>query len=251
MELPHVGKTCSNRACGLHDFLPIACPDCGLDFCRDHALPDAHGCTAAVARPAAAAGPVAERPPCGVAACRSDARVTVPCAACAQSFCPAHRHQDQHACAALADVADPQAKARALLAKNFPKPAPTPSTPPSAPAPARPAPKKKIPLLELMKLKQIAKGAPSIPAAQRSYHRVRLPDGKPDAVVYFSTVAPVGRAIDVVFPLTGRSWNETVVAHQVALVCESSGETLVSALPLGEAVASGETLVLRIEPRAG
>ena len=45
MELPHLGKHCSEKTCRLLDFLPMKCDACGQIFCKDHLHYDDHNCS--------------------------------------------------------------------------------------------------------------------------------------------------------------------------------------------------------------
>ena len=44
MELPHIGKSCSNTACNRLDFLPYKCDLCSKIFCQDHREYKDHNC---------------------------------------------------------------------------------------------------------------------------------------------------------------------------------------------------------------
>ena len=44
MELPHIGKSCSNTACNRLDFLPYKCDLCSKIFCQDHREYRDHNC---------------------------------------------------------------------------------------------------------------------------------------------------------------------------------------------------------------
>lgn len=44
MELPHLGKHCSEKSCRQLDFLPMKCDACTEIFCKDHLQYDDHSC---------------------------------------------------------------------------------------------------------------------------------------------------------------------------------------------------------------
>ena len=44
MELPHLGKHCSEKSCRQLDFLPMKCDACSEIFCKDHLQYDDHSC---------------------------------------------------------------------------------------------------------------------------------------------------------------------------------------------------------------
>ncbi|KNE57504.1 hypothetical protein AMAG_18059 [Allomyces macrogynus ATCC 38327] len=255
MELPTLGKQCSRADCAQLDFLPIQCTHCRQPFCKDHVQPDDHACDALPA-PAIASGhaPTA-KVQCGVATCTTaDFQMVVPCAQCQGQFCLAHRHADQHACVRVGGDTDPNAKARALLQKHFPgsttsssAAAPAATTTTSSATP-RPVPKKKLPILELMKLKQKAQGDAKTPPAQRSYHAVHLPNSTV-AVRYFPKSASVGRVLDTAFALTGMNWKSTVATHDVFLVVEDDVRLPTNAV-WSEVVSDGATVVLKVVPKS-
>ena len=45
MELPHLGKHCSEKSCRQLDFLPMKCDACSEIFCKDHLQYDDHNCS--------------------------------------------------------------------------------------------------------------------------------------------------------------------------------------------------------------
>ncbi|KNE66255.1 hypothetical protein AMAG_10492 [Allomyces macrogynus ATCC 38327] len=238
------------------DFLPIQCSHCRQPFCKDHVQPDDHACDALLA-PVIASGAsnTQGKVECGVATCTTaNVKLVVPCTQCQGQFCLAHRHADQHACVPIGAETDPNAKARALLPKHFPGSssssaaarAVTTTTSSSSAAP-RPTPKKKMPILELMKLKQKAQGDATTQLAQRSYHAVHLPGGAV-AVRYFPKSASVGRVLDTVFALTGKDWKSTVATHDVMLCVEDV--RLPTSAVWSEAVADGATVVLKVVPKS-
>ncbi|KAJ3368869.1 AN1-type zinc finger protein 1 [Allomyces arbusculus] len=236
------------------DFLPIQCTHCRQPFCKDHVQPDDHAC-AALPAPVIATGTIntQAKVQCGVATCATaDVRLVVPCAQCQGQFCLAHRHADQHACVSVVGESDPNAKARALLKKHFPSSASsnaaalvTAAT--TSSTTTRPAPKKKMPILELMKLKQKAQGDAKTPPAQRSYHAVHLPGGT-IAVRYFPKSVSVGRVLDTVFALTGMDWKSTVTTHDMMLCVEDV--RLPTNAVWSEVVGDGATVLLNVVPKS-
>ena len=44
MELPDLGKHCSEKSCRQLDFLPMKCDACSLILCKDHLQYDTHSC---------------------------------------------------------------------------------------------------------------------------------------------------------------------------------------------------------------
>ncbi|XP_074105403.1 AN1-type zinc finger protein 2A isoform X3 [Cotesia typhae] len=47
MELPHIGKHCSEKTCNRLDFLPMKCDACEESFCSDHITYLSHSCPSA------------------------------------------------------------------------------------------------------------------------------------------------------------------------------------------------------------
>uniref|UniRef100_A0A8C3LQ62 Zinc finger AN1-type containing 2A n=1 Tax=Chrysolophus pictus TaxID=9089 RepID=A0A8C3LQ62_CHRPC len=47
MELPWLGRHCSERTCRQLDFLPLKCDACGEVFCKDHIRYEEHSCSSA------------------------------------------------------------------------------------------------------------------------------------------------------------------------------------------------------------
>merc|ERR1712110_314549 len=45
MELPHLGRHCSEPTCRMLDFLPMKCDACSQIFCTDHLQYDDHKCS--------------------------------------------------------------------------------------------------------------------------------------------------------------------------------------------------------------
>ncbi|BES90030.1 AN1-like Zinc finger [Nesidiocoris tenuis] len=44
MELPHLGRNCSDPSCNKLDFLPVKCDACAGIFCHDHMSYNTHNC---------------------------------------------------------------------------------------------------------------------------------------------------------------------------------------------------------------
>ncbi|PWN52077.1 hypothetical protein IE53DRAFT_385510 [Violaceomyces palustris] len=152
----NVGNHCHLASCNSLSFLPISCQNCQEKFCESHYLPEHHQCT----DPSPLAGsqrdvrPGETRLPCQKNGCNKptlnvastdsirtsggDTAGGIPfthsgprCERCGCSFCPLHRSPTSHGCTAkpprtegqlrMDAAAERKAKAKAILAKNFPK----------------------------------------------------------------------------------------------------------------------------------
>ncbi|GAA5915164.1 hypothetical protein JCM5296_007237, partial [Sporobolomyces johnsonii] len=196
-----LGTHCSLASCNTLDFLPLRCTHCALEFCRHHAPPAAHHC--ANDAPAlllqlrskdAAGTETGEGRKDG-----PELRELLP---------DPKRHKPAHG-AAEGTGAEEQAKrakqaaALAALKKSFD------GVKKKAGTGAPPGAKSKVnPTLELMKLKQRAKGADprkrdgDVPMLERLYVTVRLLEGqerveKGTKEVWVQKTVTGGRALDL------------------------------------------------------
>ncbi|ORZ36136.1 hypothetical protein BCR44DRAFT_1499014 [Catenaria anguillulae PL171] len=173
---------------------------------------------------------------CSHADCGLHDFLPITCASCQHTFCKDHAAFDAHSCpmanaskpADLPPASVPSASQACAVTdcaardqRIFPAAATVGSPPPS-----KPKPKKKLPILEIMKLKQTAKGLASIPSQDR-----------------------IGRALDTAFQATGKSWDATVVSHTIILLNAESQETLPTDAVLKTCVENGVPLVLKLVPK--
>nr|CAG4652047.1 EOG090X0APF [Triops cancriformis] len=134
MELPHLGKHCSETSCNQLDFLPIQCDACNKVFCMDHTTYDSHNCTSLYKKnvqvpvcplcsqpvpgrrgeaPDIAVGDHIDRDcqsdpakakrkvfanRCSIKSCKKKEIVRVICDSCKNNFCLRHRHMSDHNC---------------------------------------------------------------------------------------------------------------------------------------------------------
>ncbi|KAI8905500.1 AN1-type zinc finger protein 2B-like protein [Gorgonomyces haynaldii] len=134
MELPHLGKHCSQTNCHQLDFLPFKCYFCQQEFCLEHSkanpgtATNGHFCpkhpkdARAVICPACSqVVPTApgqdpnetvyihlqsgcrEKPKvyqnqCSYKGCTKREMVPIVCHSCSQKFCLKHRHEQDHQC---------------------------------------------------------------------------------------------------------------------------------------------------------
>ncbi|XP_052863523.1 AN1-type zinc finger protein 2A [Anopheles cruzii] len=130
MELPHLGKHCSEQYCHKLDFLPMKCDACDAIFCSDHFSYKDHACPSAykkdvqvpicplcgepVPTPRDVSPDVtvgahidqqcrSERKKiytnrCSYATCKKKELIPVNCTVCRLNYCLKHRHTTDHDC---------------------------------------------------------------------------------------------------------------------------------------------------------
>ncbi|XP_077305243.1 AN1-type zinc finger protein 2A isoform X2 [Lithobates pipiens] len=90
MELPDLGKHCSEDTCKQLDFLPLKCDACEDLFCKDHITYDQHKCTFAYKKI------FTNR--CCKPGCKKKELMKIECDQCHNNFCLSHRHPLDHDC---------------------------------------------------------------------------------------------------------------------------------------------------------
>lgn len=131
MELPHLGKHCSEKTCRLLDFLPMKCDACGQIFCKDHLHYDDHNCSSSYKKNIQVpVCPLCNQPipvsrdqvpdiavsahienncqirkkekvfsnRCNKPKCKKKELVPLVCDTCKLNFCLTHRHSADHDC---------------------------------------------------------------------------------------------------------------------------------------------------------
>jgi len=131
MELPDLGKHCSEKSCRQLDFLPMKCDACSLIFCKDHLQYDKHNCTGLYKKNIQVpVCPLCSQPvpvsrgsvpdhavsqhienncetrkkakvfsnKCNKAKCKKKELVPLICDVCKLNFCLTHRHPADHDC---------------------------------------------------------------------------------------------------------------------------------------------------------
>ncbi|GAA5952928.1 hypothetical protein JCM21900_001520 [Sporobolomyces salmonicolor] len=254
-----LGTHCSLPSCNALDFLPLRCTRCALEFCRHHAPPAEHHCAhddparplrleaAATARARARDGPElkellpdlkrhrpAHRPGAGAGAGAGDGGT-------------GGEEQAKRA---------KQAAALAALRKSFDDAKMKAAT--GAPGPTAPA-KKVNPTLELMKLKQRAKGADprkrdgDVPMSERVYLTVRLLEGqerveKSMKEVWVHKTVTGGKALDLfadLFKLNNVNNTTSDPAKLLVLALPSDPPTRIAlADPLSSTISNGAPVLL-------
>jgi len=101
MELPDLGKRCTQKDCRQLDFLPTECVHCRQIFCGEHLSPFVHDC-GNFKDNVLTDGDLAEKErerwqvTCSFGKCQIKDLLTMKCPKCEKHFCLNHRHADQH-----------------------------------------------------------------------------------------------------------------------------------------------------------
>nr|XP_033770832.1 AN1-type zinc finger protein 2A isoform X2 [Geotrypetes seraphini] len=90
MELPDLGKHCSERTCKQLDFLPLKCKACEQVFCKDHITYSQHKCASAYKK--------IFTNKCLNPGCKKRELIKMMCDQCQGNFCIKHRHPLDHEC---------------------------------------------------------------------------------------------------------------------------------------------------------
>lgn len=130
MELPHLGKHCSEKYCNKLDFLPMKCDACGAIFCSEHFSYQTHSCPSAHRKDVQVPiCPLCSEPVptprdvspdvtvgahidqfcrsekkkiytnrCTFRNCKKKELIPVSCTVCRRNFCLKHRHTSDHEC---------------------------------------------------------------------------------------------------------------------------------------------------------
>lgn len=137
MELPHLGKHCSQSTCKQLDFLPVKCDACEKVFCKEHVLYHNHNCDASYKKDVQVpVCPLCNQPipvnrgeqpdikvgehidrdcqsdpakekrkiftnKCSLKGCKQKEMIKVLCSTCQKNYCLKHRHPQDHDCNGL------------------------------------------------------------------------------------------------------------------------------------------------------
>ena len=268
-DLEAIGAHCHYTYCNQLDFLPFRCESCKHTYCLDHRTETAHACPQAgawaaarrakpsmldsPAKPTLATGTQCSHPTCKTYV-NTHTSVGVACPTCNRTYCLKHRLGEDHSCKILTPVGARPAqtqkasalsrlrawgKEKADKATAAAKPTPWPSS-----AAAR--------AVQMNNLKKNAKGDAKVPIEKRIYLYVEaeaLPKvtAIPRAELFFSSEWRVGRVLDEaarqlrVENVNNRGGGEV---ERLRVFHVEGGRVLGFGDKLGEAVKSGETIVL-------
>ncbi|GJJ69901.1 hypothetical protein EMPS_02250 [Entomortierella parvispora] len=151
MELPSIGKHCSDSTCSQLDFLPFTCQYCKQTFCQDHWRLEGHACpnsqdatlkdqrvpicplcdkpvpvkkgedpnlrmeqhiSAGCPEPAATVSKPIYTNSCNVKGCKNRSAIPIVCQKCRLNYCLKHRLEGDHACASQQQTSAPGNKGR-------------------------------------------------------------------------------------------------------------------------------------------
>lgn len=188
MEFPTLGQQCKNQDCKHLDFLPIMCSFCKESFCKDHFQPGDHSCPSYTSTEPTSLS-TSESFPCTFQSCPQKELVKIPCPHCELHFCLQHRHQVDHNCSKLVKPEEKMKQTAAVVKEIVEKNAEKKQVKQGAKS------DKLAAKVQLMKLKQSAKGISELPAEERIYFLVKTPSDK-DTAVYVSKFWSVGKSID-------------------------------------------------------
>ncbi|KAG8433022.1 hypothetical protein GDO86_013179 [Hymenochirus boettgeri] len=96
MELPDLGKHCSEPTCRQLDFLPMKCDACDELFCKNHITYDQHTCPSAYKK--------IFKSRCLKPGCKKKELMEITCDHCQNNFCISHRHPLDHDCKSAAGM---------------------------------------------------------------------------------------------------------------------------------------------------
>ncbi|KAI9356285.1 hypothetical protein DFJ73DRAFT_823772 [Zopfochytrium polystomum] len=265
-----IGQICA--VCQRIDFLTLPCPVCRAALCTDHRLLQhlepgkTTQCSGAIAERTTAdqqgGQPLGDPQSsftqlCSLDTCRTRDAAGAVCPDCRKYHCMVHRHAPDHSCSAVesnrAAEAARKSDIKAFIAASLGQ-----STATAQAAAAKPTVRKSSPAIELMKLKQQAKGDASVQQNARIYLRVRLPresvnlnKAPQDLPLWFHKDWVVGKVIDRVAQMAGvRNTNNSSTAENERLsllnddgVALSPSSTLAS-LVSEKQISNGSTVTL-------
>ncbi|ORX84004.1 hypothetical protein K493DRAFT_88108 [Basidiobolus meristosporus CBS 931.73] len=282
MEFPGLGSQCTFKSCQQLDFLPFRCGLCDNIFCAEHRSIFSHSCPEAEDTKrfvCATCGLALEvegrtdtdqiskehlesgckrhvlvlpsiKKKCQLDSCGQAETIVSLCLYCSGVYCLKHRHAADHQCVSSEQTAIKAQEKRKtiqdLISKNIKKP----TTTSSAHVPAKP--RKKSPVVELMRMKGKAKGDNGLPQAQRFYLKCFLPieSKSPPVIMFFDKSWSLGRVLDKVtsvgkvINMNNRTQDPTQKLH---IFLQRSGEKLPITETLEQLegqIFNGDTLVI-------
>ncbi|KAJ3233987.1 AN1-type zinc finger protein 1 [Chytriomyces hyalinus] len=139
-----------------------------------------------------------EKRACSFTECTAIEKITSLCPHCAQNFCLAHRHAQDHNCDVGEKLVDAKQERREEIASLVQEKMGS-VVKEKKPVVAAVVGKKKVNYaIELMKMKSSAKGESSIPTESRVYLRIHFPceSALPSQALFFHKDWPVGKLVD-------------------------------------------------------
>jgi hypothetical protein len=229
MELPNLGERCFQTDCKQLDFLPLQCK-CGKQFCSEHFNIHIQSCEAfnkqlIVEEPQK----IVTAHKCAHDGCNETSLVQLLCGNCQKHFCVKHRHfdecndKDEKAIAEKKEkyaassrqfneaklAVDKQIEHNLLEAKRKGKN------------------KNLVNKVQLMKIKNKAKGLNTIPTSERIYFNVVHPETAQGHPVFVSKNWSIGRAIDAIADECKiKNDNNKSMGKKLRLFKQDSGEIL-------------------------
>ncbi|KAK0210474.1 hypothetical protein DFS33DRAFT_1293432 [Desarmillaria ectypa] len=249
-ELLDIGRQCSLSSCSQIDFLPIKCC-CNLFFCKEHIIPDAHGCRLAstallvndsiLPKVQRCAAPNCSKPSLDAFSAQGSAA----CARCSQLFCADHRYPEAHSCspASASESTLRNAAAEALIAKHFPATSRTSSrrTPKVPTDPVKLAQYQKV---ELMKMRHRAipadpKDKPtSVSIEDRLHIKLQVNDNGQEKIFWLRKSIMTGKALDLL------ATQMKISTSPLQLSDIRDGRIFVNSEPLAAQVEDGSSILI-------
>ncbi len=176
-ELLDLGNQCALSECQQLDFLPVRCHFCSELFCKEHSYPEEHECSDfnKHQQPKHKARPgTTSSFKCSLETCEKSELTKVTCPGCQNHFCLGHRHMRDHDCPNESRAKEYMPRTNALVDNILSRKDAAKSG--QVDKPFRNLKQQKLAAkVQLMKLKQSAKGRKDIPESERIYFRVVLP----------------------------------------------------------------------------
>lgn len=253
MELPNIGQHCSESDCKQLDFLPLTCK-CGKQFCTEHFNLHVKNCEVLIREKDTELKKFKNSYTCSQVDCKETSLVPLICERCQKHFCIKHRHLTECFAKNEATLALEREKYAAPVKQfNEAKVAVDKQIEQNM----KEAKKKgknieMINKIQLMKIKNKAKGPATIPANNRVYFNILHPPTNQVTAVFVSKVWSVGRAIDsIATECKLENYNNKSVGTKLRIFKSETGEIittnmsdLMQSLLESNVIFDGEKLVL-------
>ncbi|XP_001812177.1 AN1-type zinc finger protein 1-like [Tribolium castaneum] len=196
MELPNLGQQCAHSNCQQLDFLPLQCK-CGKQFCSEHFNKHVQVCETST-NVEVEPQKIQNVFKCSFENCHESSLVPLLCSTCRKHFCIKHRHITQCSEPDEETLAQKREKLAAPVRQfNEAKSAVDKQIEQNLIA-AKKKGKNLANKVQLMKIKNKAKGLNSIPTSDRVYFNVTHPETGHVTPVFVSKIWSLGRAIDAI-----------------------------------------------------
>ncbi|XP_063919238.1 AN1-type zinc finger protein 1-like [Zophobas morio] len=198
MELPNLGQHCSHKDCKQLDFLPLQCK-CGKLFCSIHLNIHVEVCESCITLQAEPQK-ISNVYTCAHVGCNDTSLIEMLCQKCHTHFCVKHRHLTQCHEKSAETIAQEKEKIAAPIRQfNEAKLVVDKQVEQNLLEAKKKAKKSNLAnKVQLMKIKNKAKGLNTIPTTDRLYFSVSYLGHQQDVPLFVSKLWSVGRAIDAI-----------------------------------------------------